>query len=121
MPLVTVHNLTRDTRVGNQIEIANTQKTRLVGLLGRSGLQPEEGLWIRPSSGVHTFGMRFPIDVVGLDKEKRVVKLWEQLVPQRVTALSWSMQSALELAPGTIRRCGVKLGDVLAIETSPRP
>lgn len=115
MRLVNVLNTTRGTRIGSQIELASTQRTRLVGLLGRPGLQEEEGLWIRPSSGVHTFGMSFPIDVIGLDREHRILKLWDSLRPQRLTKLSWKMQSVLELPAGTIQRTGACVGDLLQI------
>lgn len=115
MRLVDVKNQTRGTHIGSRIEVAGTQRTRLVGLLGRPGLQQEEGLWIRPSSGVHTFGMAFPIDVIGLDGENKILKLWDTLRPQRVTSLSWKMQSVLELPAGTIKRTGAKIGDKLLI------
>lgn len=118
MRIVTVRNTTRDALIGSQIELASTQRTRLVGLLGRPALQEEEGLWIRPSSGVHTFGMSFPIDVIGLDKNNIVLKLWDTLRPQRITKLYWKMQSVLELPAGTIKRTGAQVGDVLQISIS---
>ena len=65
----------------------------MVGLLGKRGLNAGEGLWIKPSSGVHTLGMMFGIDVIGLDKELRVVKLWPRLVPFRVTSVSLKIRS----------------------------
>ena len=79
MRVVTVTDETRETVIGSQIEIANTSLSRMFGLLGRRGLSTGEGLWIKPSSGVHTFGMMFAIDVIGLDKNLRVVKLWPRL------------------------------------------
>lgn len=115
MRFVNVENEARGSRIGSQIEIASTQRTRLLGLLGRPGLNEEEGLWIRPSNGVHTFGMTFPIDVIGLDCNNRILKMWDTLRPQRVTALYWKMQSVLELPAGTIRRTGAQLGDMLTI------
>jgi uncharacterized protein len=115
MRLVTVQNTTRNARIGSQIELASTQRTRLVGLLGRPALQQEEGLWIRPSSGVHTFGMSFPIDVIGLDKDNRIIKLWDTLRPQRLTKLYWKLQSVIELPEGTIQRTGAQIGDALQI------
>ncbi len=115
MRLVSVSNTTRGTHIGSQIELASTQRTRLVGLLGRPTLQQEEGLWIRPSSGVHTFGMSFAIDVIGLDRDYRILKAWDSLRPQRMTKLYWKMQSVLELPAGTIQRTGACIGDTLQI------
>ncbi len=68
-----------------------------------------------PSSGVHTLGMMFSIDVIGLDKELRVVKLWPRLVPFRVTSVSLKVRSVVELEAGRIEACQVQLGDLLQI------
>lgn len=67
--------------IGSDIGLADTFLTRLCGLLGKNGLEPGSGILIRPSSGVHTIGMRFAIDVVGLDKNLRVLKVWRRLPP----------------------------------------
>jgi uncharacterized membrane protein (UPF0127 family) len=55
--------------------LAVTAWTRSKGLLGRSGLDPDEGLWIQPTGSIHMWFMRFAIDVVYADKEGRVLKL----------------------------------------------
>ncbi|WP_255462611.1 DUF192 domain-containing protein [Granulicella sp. WH15] len=101
--------------MGGRIEVANTTFRRAYGLLGRRRLEAEEGLWIRPSSGIHTFGMAFPIDVIGLDKELKVIRLWSAIPPYRMTSLSWSMRSVLELPPGKILEAGTQIGDLLCI------
>jgi len=113
MRTVTVMNETRETLMGDRIEVADTTFSRLFGLLGRHGLPSGGGLWIRPSSGVHTVAMLFPIDVVGLDKNLRVIKLWNNLVPFRVTSLSLTMRSVIELSAGRIVETGVQIGDSL--------
>ena len=59
--------------------------------------------------------MKFPIDVVGLDRNKRVVKLWHSLVPYRVTSVSLKISSVIELTSGEILRTGIELGDELAV------
>lgn len=115
MLLVRVVNQTRGTTVGERVEFANTSLTRLWGLLGRRGVEAGGGLWIMPSSGVHTMGMRFPIDVVGLDKHMRVVKVWHELVPYRVTSVSVKMRSVIELAAGQIRKSSIQIGDLLEV------
>ncbi len=87
----------------------------MVGLLGKRGLDAGEGLWIKPSSGVHTFGMKFSIDVIGLDRDLKVIKLWSRLVPFRVTSVSLKLRSVIELPPGRIDECQVSVGDQLRI------
>ncbi len=105
----------RATVLAEQVQVADSGFTRMRGLLGRSSLGSGEGLWIRPSSGVHTFGMAFAIDVVGLDKSMKIVKLWKNLKPQRLTSLSWSMQSVIELPAGCIVANGLEIGDKLSV------
>ena len=111
MQLITVTDETRGTLIGHRIQVADSSLTRLVGLLGRKGVDAGAGLWIKPSSGVHTVFMRFPIDVIGLDKNRRVIKLWSKLVPYRVTSVSTELRSVIELTAGRIAECGVQLGD----------
>jgi uncharacterized membrane protein (UPF0127 family) len=106
-------NETRSTLIGDRVEVADTALSRLFGLLGRSRLAAGGGLWIRPSSGVHTIGMLFPIDVIGLDKTLTVIKLWNRLAPFRITSISWSMNSVIELPAGRIKEAGVRVGDSL--------
>jgi uncharacterized protein len=116
--VVSVHTLASDHVLASNVVVANTSISRAVGLLGRTHLQPEEGIWIKPSSGVHTIGMRFSIDVIGLDAQFRVVRLWPSLKPYRVTAIVPSVRTVLELAAGRIVESGLRLGDQLRIQES---
>jgi uncharacterized membrane protein (UPF0127 family) len=116
--VVTVHHIEEDTVLASSIVVADTSLRRAVGLLGRRCLPHNEGIWIKPSSGVHTIGMRFPIDVVGLDAKLRVVRLWPSLKPYRLTAIVPSVRSVLELAAGSIVLSGLRLGDQLRIQES---
>ena len=101
--------------IGSQIGLADTFLTRLCGLLGKDGLEPGAGILIRPSSGVHTIGMRFPIDVVGLDRSLRVLQVWRRMPAWRITNVNFKIHSMLELAPGQIDFCRIEPGDQLAI------
>ena len=74
---------------------------------------PGQGLWIKPSRGVHTLAMRFPIDVVYLDKDNRVVHLERQLKPWRVAPVRLGAMSVLELPANTLAPSGTMLGDEL--------
>ena len=105
----------REACLGDGIEVAETGLRRLWGLLGRRGLAPGGGLWIRPSSGVHTVGMRFAIDVVGLDRDGTVLRVWHTLAPFRVTRISPRMRSVMELPAGTIASLGLRAGDRLTM------
>ncbi len=118
MQVLQVINQTRNTVVGDRITVADSSLSRMIGLLGRSGLSEGEGLWIRPSSGVHTVGMRFSIDVVGLNKDKRVIKLWKNLRPYRVTSVSVALRSVVELPSGRIASCMVQVGDLFEFKAT---
>lgn len=115
MKQLTVTIPQKSVTIGSKIGLADTSMTRLFGLLGKDGLEPGAGILIRPSSGVHTMGMKFAIDVVALDRNLCVVKLWPRLRPWRVTSVSLKTHSILELAPGQIEQCGIEPGDHLAI------
>lgn len=118
MEYVTICNRTQNTLAGTRIGVADTARTRLIGLLGHASLDAGSGLLIRPSSGVHTFGMRFTIDVVALDRNLRVHSLWPQLRPWRLSGLGWKIHSVLELPAGAIREHSIHVGDQLEILTS---
>ncbi len=114
-PLYCVFNKTNETFLGIEVAQAATSFTRLKGLLGRFSLRAGEGLWVVPSRGVHTVGMLFPIDVIYLDRENRVVYLREHLTPFRMDRLRFDSFSVLELPPHTIFSTGTRVGDQLLI------
>jgi uncharacterized membrane protein (UPF0127 family) len=114
---VLITDETKGTVVCSSGTLANNFRTRLVGLLGQKGLEPGAGLLIRPSSGVHTFGMSFPIDIVSLDKEMRVLGTFPNTGAWTIRGLSFATRSVLELPSGRIQECGIEPGDKLTLET----
>ena len=112
-----VYNATRETFVATEAKLADGYFSRLVGLLGktRRWACPGQGLWILPSHGVHTIGMLFAIDLVFLDREKRVVHTEEYVRPFRISRVALKAQSVLELPPYTVFRSGTQVGDRLEI------
>ena len=112
---ISISNKTRSTMVCRKGRIANTFLTRLFGLLGSRKLDPDAGLLIQPCSGVHTFGMKFAIDIVALDREYRVVGVWSDIGPWRIRGLSRRTRRVLELPSGQIERAMISVGDELAL------
>jgi hypothetical protein len=108
-------NSTRGTVLASSLEIADTGPARNTGLLNRDGLAPGGGLWIVPCQSVHTFFMRFPIDLVYLDGRKRVRKVRSAVGPGRIS-FCLTAQSVIELPAGTIQQTRTQRGDSLAIE-----
>jgi len=111
---VQVRNETRDTVLGRLVDVANTSSTRRTGLLKHKSLEPGHGLWIVPCESVHTFFMKFAIDLVYVDKRRRVRKVRHAVKPWRMSACL-SAHSVLELPAGTAAESGTQAGDQLAM------
>ena len=94
--------------------VADNPLTRLKGLLGRHGLKSDEGLLIRPTFAIHTWFMRFPIDVVFLDRELVIVDVVPDVHPWKMRARRGA-KAVLELAAGESRRRGLTKGERLCL------
>jgi uncharacterized membrane protein (UPF0127 family) len=112
-----ISNLTRQAELAHCVDVADQSAKRRKGLLGREMLSRGEGLWIVPCEAVHTFGMQFPIDLVYLDRDKRVKKIRNNMPPWRISACL-SAHSVLELASGSVRRTQTKPGDRLEFSSA---
>lgn len=99
--------------VCDRCELADGFISRGRGLLGRKELRSGQGMLIRPTWSVHTWFMRFAIDVVFLDADLTVLKLAQRLRPWRAAA-RWRAHQALELPAGECQRLGLQVGDRLA-------
>ena len=110
-----IKNQTRGTVLAEFASIADTSAKRRTGLLRHSGLGPGEGLWIVPCEAVHTFGMKFAIDLIFLNKRRKVRKI-RHAVPRRRIAVDLLAHSVLELPAGTIAATRTAVGDQLELE-----
>jgi uncharacterized membrane protein (UPF0127 family) len=108
-----VLNRSRGTLLASKVLLADTPHARRVGLLKRESLQEGEGLWIFPTQAIHTFGMRFSIDVVFMDSLLFVKRIYRALPPWRLTTFVWGAQSVLELTSGSLASTGTMVGDQL--------
>ena len=105
---------TDGTIVCERCTVADNPLRRMKGLLGRDGLESGEGLLLRPASAVHTYFMRFPIDVVFLDPELVVVGISDSVDPWRATSQRGA-KAVLELPAGESARRGLAVGDRLEL------
>jgi hypothetical protein len=112
---VFVFNKSKQTFLAYRVRIADSILSRLIGLLGKRTLDPDSGLWIFPSRGIHTMGMLFDIDVIFLDKDLKVVALREVVHPFSMTGLYLNSESVLELPPHTIFKSRTEVGDEMMI------
>jgi uncharacterized membrane protein (UPF0127 family) len=110
-----VYNQTRECFLSLSINRADTSFARLKGLIGRLRLRHDEGLWIVPSSGVHTFGVLFPLDLIYLDENYRVIHLVEFFRTFRIAPLRTNAASVLQLPIHTIYSSQTQPGDQLLV------
>jgi uncharacterized protein len=116
-------NITRGTVLAGRLEVAASLWGKFKGLMGRSTLEPDAGLWLPDSNGIHMMFMRFPIDAVFVDRPDasrdgaravvsihRDLRTWTGLVP-----LVRGAHGVLELPAGTIDRTGTVVGDLLVL------
>ena len=112
MRRITVKNLTKVSFLADRAGVANTPETRNRGLLKHTSLAKGDGLWISPTQAVHMFFMKFALDLVYLDRQKKVVKVRTNVKPWRLSA-SLRAHSVLELPVGTIEESRTTVGDQL--------
>jgi uncharacterized membrane protein (UPF0127 family) len=114
-PSVRIDNLTKKTELATAARLASNPWSRMAGLLGKKGLADGGGLVLLPCSSIHTFFMRFAIDVLYLDKEATVLKVVPALKPFRFSGVLRHAHYTVELPVGTIERSNTSPGDRLAI------
>jgi len=98
-----------------RLAVADSAPTRMKGLLGRRGLEPGEGLLLRPAGSVHTAFMRFAIDVVFLNRQMEVLRVVSGMRPWRMVGQRGA-RAVLELAAGEAVRTGIAAGESLTLE-----
>jgi len=123
-PPLRARNLSRSTALAERLEVADSLWRKFMGLMGRPGLEPDTGLWLTGSNGIHMMFMRFAIDAVFLGAPDpgrhgarpvvsvhRGLRAWTGLVP-----LVRGANGVLELPVGAIERSGTAVGDLVALE-----
>jgi hypothetical protein len=106
--------------VALEVDVAMSRAARRRGLLGRDTLKASEGLLLTPCMAVHTAFMRFPIDVVFIDRDGRAVRVVAGVRPWRMTA-SFRAHAVIELAAGTAAAADIQVGDMLYLAPAPPP
>lgn len=101
--------------VATSLEVAQGFYSRLMGLMFKSSIPRNYGLWFHRCNSIHTCFMRFAIDVIYVDKNLKVKRVYENLKPWRMTRFVIGADSVIELPAGTIREKQVKVGDQLYV------
>ena len=111
-----VINTSKKTVIAQEFGFADTFWTRMVGLLNRKSLSPQEALIITRCQSVHMFFMRFAIDVIFVSKENKVVGLVQDLRPFQLSPIYFKSSYAIELDTGSISSTKTEIGDQIEIE-----
>lgn len=114
MSLVRVVNESRHSVLGGRIRMADSLLARMRGFLFRQEPEVGEGLLLAPCKGIHMYGMRFPLDVLMIDRAGTVVAAHPELAPGRRTPVYRDAVYALELPPGAIAATRTMVGDRLS-------
>jgi uncharacterized protein len=110
--MATIVNSTRESRLATDAERATSFIARGRGLMLRSTFPEGSALVIDPCSSIHMFFMRFPIDVLYLDREDRVVRVQEGIKPWRLGPLrTRGARYVIEFPAGTLARTNTRAGD----------
>lgn len=111
-------NVTRQAFLATRLRVAATHYDRLRGLMGTaaSAFQEGSGLWIVPCHGVHTIAMRYPIDVLYLDRDSVVIRIEDSVRPWRFTPVLLECATVIELPARTAWNTGTKIGDGIEIK-----
>ncbi|MBO8137535.1 MAG: DUF192 domain-containing protein [Desulfotomaculum sp.] len=115
---MTVINVTRGVILAKKINMAETFKSRLKGLIGTSSLPKGHALLIKPCASVHTFFMQYPIDVVFLNEDNRIIRVIHSLPPYRLGPIVRGAKKVLELPADICRHTGTRTGDLLRFKSS---
>jgi uncharacterized membrane protein (UPF0127 family) len=109
-------NKTNSAILAEDVVVADAPLKRMSGLLGRKDFYKGQALILKPCNSMHTFFMRFPIDVLFVDKDNRVVKALSNLRPFRISGIYLSSAFIIELPSGTILSTKTQENDTLLLE-----
>jgi uncharacterized membrane protein (UPF0127 family) len=98
------------------LEVADSVWTRMKGLLGRESLEDDQALWITKCSSVHTFFMKFPIDLIFVDRQLVVKRVFKNVKPARIVWAVFSADSVLELKAGFLEKNPLVEGEQLHVD-----
>ncbi len=107
-----------ETVIAQKIVWAGTSALRRKGLLGRESLGSDEGMYIVPCGWVHTFRMKFPIDVAFLSSSGRVLSIQRNMKPNHLSKLIIRASGVLELAAGQLQATNTSVGDIVKFKNS---
>jgi uncharacterized membrane protein (UPF0127 family) len=116
MKRLMARNVNLNSVIADKVGVAATRAARRTGLLNHDQLEPGEALWIVPSRGVHTFGMKFTIDVIALDERGVIIDYVPNMKPWRIRLPRRGTAGVLELPAGRVAASGSQIGHRILFE-----
>lgn len=108
-----VYNSTQNNLIADKVEVAQNFITRTFGLIPKNSLKEGEGLMIKPCCSIHTFFMKFIIDVIFVNKKNEIIALYENVKPWRILPIHLSSHYVIELPAGTIYAKKISEHDII--------
>lgn len=112
-----LYNSTQNCLIADDLKIADNFISRTVGLISKKEISQAEGLLIKPCCSIHTFFMRFDIDVLFVNRKHEVIALYENVKPWKVLPIHPTSQYVVEFTAGTISSKQISKGNILKCET----
>lgn len=109
-------NKTKNTCLAQDVIMARTFFARAKGLLGRRQFKGPQAIVLKPCSSIHTFFMRFPIDVIFIDRDNKVIGAISSIRPFRLSPIFFNSRFAIELPSGTLKSTSTQAGDTVLLE-----
>lgn len=116
MQKVKICNSSKNKLILAEAEVADTFFQRFRGLLGKKYLQPESGLIIAPCNSVHTIGMKFPIDVIFVDKENKICYIMRNMKKGKISPIISRAKMVIEFNAGMADRLQLEINDEIQLE-----
>lgn len=111
-----IYNSTQNNLIADDIKVAENFFTRSIGLLSKKSLSGNEGLIIKPCCSIHTFFMKFDIDVLFVNKQNKIIALYENVKPWRILPIHLRSYYVIELPSGSIMNKNIQKNDIVALK-----
>lgn len=115
MKRIEIKNITKNKIIVDNGYMANTFLTRLKGLLGKREIEDNEGICIYPCKSVHTFFMQFPIDIVFIDRDNKIIHITENLRHYRISKYVKNAEYVIEIGGSKSKKKDIEVGDEIDI------
>lgn len=114
---IKLYNSTQNNLISDNVNVAENFFSRAIGLIEKKSFPDAQALVIKPCNSIHTFFMKFPIDVLFVNKNNKIISIYENVKPNRILPVHFNSKLVVELASGQIRVNNICLGDIIRIES----